>query len=378
MSGSSGTARAAAEALFLCQVAALGLWSNYQVSHPAAPHPCDFVFGSGDAYFEAACSSADEDPDSFVTGDEADAAVASALEKEAKQRVKLLFAQQQQQQQQQQPAAAAATTGGEAGGANSSSNTVVLVGGPLPHYRQPSAAALAAAVSASLPDGYCRRKRVGVPELLGWVKKEEESEAEKKAKKAGRARPAKAPPPPVLRRPDAATLWLDAAAKRGAALEQQTLMQQLNRQATADQRDLFLGGSDGLDRLLDPSNSPFSSSSASSSSPSSVGGAVPGESAAARRKREAEEASAAAMAAAGEALEGRVLPVDGGAPIEPGPVNLFNGDVYKGAWRFGRRHGRGVYFFASGSRYEGEWKDGQMVGWGVYITEDGKRKNLRH
>ena len=102
---------------------------------------------------------------------------------------------------------------------------------------------------------------------------------------------------------------------------------------------------------------------------------MPGESAAARRKREAEEASAAAMAAAGEALEGRVLPVDGGAPIEPGPVNLFNGDVYKGAWRFGRRHGRGVYFFASGRRYEGEWKDGQMVGWGVY---PGGRQRRRH
>ena len=59
-------------------------------------------------------------------------------------------------------------------------------------------------------------------------------------------------------------------------------------------------------------------------------------------------------------------------------MNLFNGDEHRGPWRCGRRHGRGVYHFASGSRYEGEWSDGAMVGWGVYVTEDGARKNLRH
>jgi len=29
-------------------------------------------------------------------------------------------------------------------------------------------------------------------------------------------------------------------------------------------------------------------------------------------------------------------------------VVLFNGDEYAGGWRFGRRHGSGVYTFASG------------------------------
>lgn len=59
-------------------------------------------------------------------------------------------------------------------------------------------------------------------------------------------------------------------------------------------------------------------------------------------------------------------------------VQLFNGDVYEGGWSYGRRHGRGVYFFASGARYEGEWRDGNMVGWGVYITPEGQRNNIRH
>mmetsp|Transcript_38884 Transcript_38884/g.50313 ORF Transcript_38884/g.50313 Transcript_38884/m.50313 type:complete len:102 (+) Transcript_38884:2497-2802(+) len=59
-------------------------------------------------------------------------------------------------------------------------------------------------------------------------------------------------------------------------------------------------------------------------------------------------------------------------------VALFNGDSYAGGWRLGRRHGKGIYKFASGSRYEGEWLDGEMVGWGVYIMEDGTRRNIRH
>lgn len=59
-------------------------------------------------------------------------------------------------------------------------------------------------------------------------------------------------------------------------------------------------------------------------------------------------------------------------------IDLFNGDTFDGGWRLGRRHGKGVYVFASGSKYEGEWKEGEMTGWGVYITEDGIRRNIRH
>jgi len=59
-------------------------------------------------------------------------------------------------------------------------------------------------------------------------------------------------------------------------------------------------------------------------------------------------------------------------------VRLFNGDRFDGAWRFGRRHGKGVYHFASGSRYEGTWEEGKMVGWGKYILVDGTIKNIRH
>ena len=33
-------------------------------------------------------------------------------------------------------------------------------------------------------------------------------------------------------------------------------------------------------------------------------------------------------------------------------IELFNGDRFKGGWALGRRHGRGVYTFASGARYE--------------------------
>ena len=62
----------------------------------------------------------------------------------------------------------------------------------------------------------------------------------------------------------------------------------------------------------------------------------------------------------------------------PEEVTFFNGDEYSGSWRFGRRHGKGVYKFATGSQYAGEWKDGKMVGWGQYILPDGTKRNIRH
>ena len=207
---------------------------------------------------------------------------------------------------------------------------------------------------------------MGIPELLGEASSKSQPSKSQRVKQAAPTSKSQA----VMHRPDAAAAWTAMVEQRREALERQFNDQ--TRNGRLDNDDRSGGGSAGLDRLFAPHQSGPSSSSSSAGVSSDT-----------ERKQAAAKAKALEerrrMAAAGEALlsQRRVLPVDGAEALVEA-VELFNGDVYRGAWRFGRRHGRGVYSFASGSRYEGEWKDGQMVGWGVYITEDGKRKNLRH
>ena len=44
-----------------------------------------------------------------------------------------------------------------------------------------------------------------------------------------------------------------------------------------------------------------------------------------------------------------------------------------GKWLFGRKHGSGVYAFASGAKFEGKWDMGKMVGIGWFTAADGTR-----
>ena len=48
-------------------------------------------------------------------------------------------------------------------------------------------------------------------------------------------------------------------------------------------------------------------------------------------------------------------------------------DVYEGEYRGGKKHGRGVYTWHTGSRYEGEWRANKRTGRGVYTWSDGDR-----
>jgi hypothetical protein len=45
-----------------------------------------------------------------------------------------------------------------------------------------------------------------------------------------------------------------------------------------------------------------------------------------------------------------------------GIMTYSNNDVYYGAFKDGRKHGRGVYYFFSGTMYEGEWERGRLHG----------------
>ncbi|XP_037087699.1 radial spoke head 1 homolog [Pollicipes pollicipes] len=57
-----------------------------------------------------------------------------------------------------------------------------------------------------------------------------------------------------------------------------------------------------------------------------------------------------------------------------GVAHLPNGDIYRGYYNEGKRHGRGHYRFKkNGSRYTGEWQDGKKHGRGVFVYPDGTR-----
>ena len=54
----------------------------------------------------------------------------------------------------------------------------------------------------------------------------------------------------------------------------------------------------------------------------------------------------------------------------------IDGDVHDGKWLFGRKHGSGVYAFASGAKFEGKWDMGKMVGIGWFTAADGTRNTV--
>lgn len=47
-----------------------------------------------------------------------------------------------------------------------------------------------------------------------------------------------------------------------------------------------------------------------------------------------------------------------------------NGDVYRGMWRRGKRHGQGTYMYSNGDSYSGQWRNGKRHGRGTYIARD--------
>jgi hypothetical protein len=52
-------------------------------------------------------------------------------------------------------------------------------------------------------------------------------------------------------------------------------------------------------------------------------------------------------------------------------VEYNNGDKYVGEFRYGERHGQGLYTYSDGSSYEGQWKNGLEHGQGKHTSKDG-------
>lgn len=50
----------------------------------------------------------------------------------------------------------------------------------------------------------------------------------------------------------------------------------------------------------------------------------------------------------------------------------WEGDVYKGNFKDGKRHGYGIYSWSEGSKYEGNWSNGYQHGEGKYTFADGE------
>ena len=59
-------------------------------------------------------------------------------------------------------------------------------------------------------------------------------------------------------------------------------------------------------------------------------------------------------------------------------------ESYVGSYSQGKRHGKGIYTWASGGKYDGEYKDGKMHGKGIYTWANGskydgeQKDNKRH
>ncbi|OSM06147.1 MORN repeat-containing protein [Magnetofaba australis] len=54
-------------------------------------------------------------------------------------------------------------------------------------------------------------------------------------------------------------------------------------------------------------------------------------------------------------------------------VRFANGNVYRGYYHKGRKHGQGLFIWRDGRRYEGEWRNGRMNGVGVMSFPLGSR-----
>lgn len=72
----------------------------------------------------------------------------------------------------------------------------------------------------------------------------------------------------------------------------------------------------------------------------------------------------------GEFVFNRDLPVDAKFPHLP-PYRLERGEVYKGQWKHGQKHGKGIQIWPSNAVYYGYWKDGMANGYGRLVHADG-------
>lgn len=54
-----------------------------------------------------------------------------------------------------------------------------------------------------------------------------------------------------------------------------------------------------------------------------------------------------------------------------GSCDYTNGEHYEGEWKAGKRERTGTYYSVNGDRYEGEVKAGRMEGTGTYYFADG-------
>lgn len=50
---------------------------------------------------------------------------------------------------------------------------------------------------------------------------------------------------------------------------------------------------------------------------------------------------------------------------------MLDGDIYKGEWKNGERHGQGICFEKKiNSYYQGQWKEGKKTGVGIFKSSD--------
>ncbi|MBF0623349.1 MAG: hypothetical protein HQL82_00930 [Magnetococcales bacterium] len=56
-----------------------------------------------------------------------------------------------------------------------------------------------------------------------------------------------------------------------------------------------------------------------------------------------------------------------------GEARFVNGNLYRGQYRKGRKHGRGTFIWRDGRMYDGQWRDGRMNGPGVMTFPLGGR-----
>ncbi len=54
-------------------------------------------------------------------------------------------------------------------------------------------------------------------------------------------------------------------------------------------------------------------------------------------------------------------------------LNLPNGDKYVGEIKDGKKHGRGIYYYANGNRYEGDFLNDKFHGTGTFYWFDGAK-----
>ena len=51
---------------------------------------------------------------------------------------------------------------------------------------------------------------------------------------------------------------------------------------------------------------------------------------------------------------------------------MYNGEKYRGYFRFGKMHGGGLYKWPDGSMYEGSWFEGKRLQHGMHYESKGK------